>query len=174
MPSVETFDNQGFVGVLAFVLVGETNSYDSMSIISSEAQALTGGITCQDNQGLNESKARLIILQNNDSITTGSTDYIEVKRLTYEGAGVFTKVYAEFFSSFNGTGYAKIVYTINDGEENLIKEVEIPINGAVIDEDINVQTAETDKISFILYMKANYEQVGNDVFKVYLGTENFI
>ena len=93
MPSVESYDNQGFVGVLAFVLVGETSCYDNAGLASSEAQALAGKSNSYDNQGVNSSKAKVIILEDNNAVTCSSAEYQEYKRLSYSGSARFVKIY---------------------------------------------------------------------------------
>jgi hypothetical protein len=165
MPSVETFDNQGFVGVLAFVLVGETSCYDSMGLVSSEAQALAGESNSYDNQGFTTSKAKLILLEDNNAVTCSSADYQEYKRLSYSGFARFTKVIAHVFPLFGGAGWIKIEYSINDGNWELITEEQVIVE-TTITKDINIEIGEADKIEFRLLMKTEYEMIGNDTFKV--------
>jgi len=164
-PKSSGFDNQGFVGILAFVFVGETSCYDSMGLVSSEAQALAGESNSYDNQGVNSSRAKVIILEDNNAVTCSSAEYQEYKRLSYSGSARFTKITVHVYPVFGGAGWVKIEYSINDGDWELITEEQVTVE-ATITKDINIEISEVDKIDFRLLMKADVEQIGNDTFKV--------
>jgi hypothetical protein len=131
----------------------------------SKAQALAGVSNSFDNQGFNSSKAKLILLEDNNVVTCSSTDYQEYKRLSYSGSARFTKVIAHVFPVFGGAGWIKIEYSINDGNWKLITENAIA-SETTITKDINVEIDEADKIEFRLLMKTGYEMIGNGIFKV--------
>lgn len=106
-----------------------------------------------------------IWLENNDVVSTSSPDYVEVKRLSYQGAATFTNITAHAFPEFGGTGYVKIEYRVNRGSWTLIDEQQIT-GDLTINKTLNVQLSESDTADFRLLLKANFEMVGNDTFRV--------
>jgi len=191
MPSAESYDNQGFVGVLAIVLLEKVTSCDNMGLVESTSQAMLEKTEISDNMSLNKSeaqaivektnsydgmslvssKAKLFVLKNNTFKGGVGSSYFPSKIITCDGPAHFTKLTVNAFccTSCPVRANVKVTYTVNGEEEiTILEETGITLNPSkTFVKDLDIVINANERIMFKLYM-GTFDEGGvcNDLFEV--------